>query len=227
MAALEDVERLLLKQHLLKLREVTGQTRRLMVGDDRDFVRESLGYIFRALGSLNAVRRELCELRVVNGMKAAVRNRLIAVVALAVAGGGLAFIAFGNLGQNLVFYWSPAEMLSKGDFTYGPTIRLGGIVKAGSIEWEAQHTRLQFRIADNKEPNAPSVLVSSTEVPPQMFREGIGVVVEGTMTRNGYFEGNRLMVKHGNDYQAPKNGQRVDSRMLIKSTKGFASGGRP
>ena len=74
-------------------------------------------------------------------MRAAVRNRLIAVVALAVAGGGLAFIAFGNLGQNLVFYWSPAEMLSKGDFAYGPTIRLGGIVKAGSIQWEAQHTR--------------------------------------------------------------------------------------
>src|SRR6266849_1399603 len=121
-------------------------------------------------------------------MKAAVRNRLIAVVALAVAGGGLAFIAFGNLGQNLVFYWSPAEMLSKGDFAYGPTIRLGGIVKAGSIQWEAQHTRLQFRIADNKEPNAPSVLVSSTEVPPQMFREGIGVVVEGTF--------NKSQVKH-------------------------------
>ncbi len=141
-------------------------------------------------------------------MKAAVRNRLIAVVALAVAGGGLAFIAFGNLGQNLVFYWSPAEMLSKGDFAYGPTIRLGGIVKAGSIQWEAQHTRLQFRIADNKEPNAPSVLVSSTEVPPQMFREGIGVVVEGTFNKSQVFTSNRLMVNHSNEYRPPKAGDK-------------------
>jgi cytochrome c-type biogenesis protein CcmE len=140
-------------------------------------------------------------------MKAAVRNRLIALVALAVAGGGLAFIAFGNLGQNLVFYWSPGEMLSKGDFAYGPTIRLGGIVKAGSIEWQAQHTRLQFRIADNKEPNASSVLVSSTEVPPQMFREGIGVVVEGTFDKSQVFRTSRLMVKHSNEYRPPKPGE--------------------
>src|SRR5260370_16581264 len=139
-------------------------------------------------------------------MKAAVRNRLIAVVALAVAGGGLAFIAFGSLGQNLVFYWTPAEMLSKGDFADGATSRLGGIVKAGSIQWEAQHTRLQFRIADNKEPNAPSVLVSSTEAPPQMFREGIGVVVEGTFNKSQVFTSNRLMVNHSNESPPPKPG---------------------
>src|SRR5712692_3225761 len=74
-AALEDVERLLLKQDLLKQREVIGQARRLAVGHNGDFVSESLGYILRAVGSLDAVRRELCELRVVNGMKAAMRNQ--------------------------------------------------------------------------------------------------------------------------------------------------------
>lgn len=141
-------------------------------------------------------------------MRAAVRNRLIAIAALAVAGGGLAFIAFGNLGQNLVFYWSPGEMLAKGDFAYGPTIRLGGLVKAGSIQWDAQHTRLQFRIADGKDPNAPSVLVSSSEVPPQMFREGIGVVVEGTFNKSQVFTSNRLMVNHSNEYRPPKEGDK-------------------
>ena len=141
-------------------------------------------------------------------MKASVRNRLIAIGALLVAGGGLAFIAFGNLGQNLVFYWSPGEMLSKGSSAYGPTIRLGGIVKSGSLQWEAAHTRLQFRVADNKDPNAPSVLVSSTEVPPQMFREGIGVVVEGTFDQSQVFTSNRLMVNHSNEYRPPKEGEK-------------------
>ena len=49
------------------------------------------------------------------------------------------------------------------------------------------------------------VHVKSTGVPPQMFRENIGVVVEGTMTRAGYFQCNRLMVSHNNEYgaQAP------------------------
>src|SRR2546429_5502317 len=75
MAALEDVQRLFLKQHLLELREVVRQARRLTVGHHGDAVGESLGYILRALSSLDAVRRELCELRGVNGMGAAMRNQ--------------------------------------------------------------------------------------------------------------------------------------------------------
>src|SRR5262249_45867426 len=115
--------------------------------------------------------------------------------------------AFGNLGQNLVYYWTPGEMLSKGRSAYGPTIRLGGMVKPGSLQWEAQHTRLQFRVADSKDPNAPSGMVSSTEVPPQMFREGSGVVVEGTSDKSLVFASNRLMVNHSNEYRPPKEGE--------------------
>jgi len=60
-----------------------------------------------------------------------------------------------------------------------------------------------------------------------MFREGIGVVVEGTMTRHDYFESTRLMVSHGNDYQVPQAGRPVDAATLMKSTDGLQSAGRP
>ena len=46
----------------------------------------------------------------------------------------------------------------------------------------------------------------ATEAPPQMLREGIGVVVEGTYTEAGVFETDRLMVKHSNEYRAPEEG---------------------
>jgi cytochrome c-type biogenesis protein CcmE len=59
-----------------------------------------------------------------------------------------------------------------------------------------------------------------------MFREGIGVVVEGTMTPGNYFESTRLMVKHGNDYQVPKDGRPVDAATLMRSTEGLQSQGR-
>ena len=49
-----------------------------------------------------------------------------------------------------------------------------------------------------------------TSAPPQMFREGIGVVVEGTMTKANVFESSRLMVKHSNEYKAPKEGATVE-----------------
>jgi len=48
------------------------------------------------------------------------------------------------------------------------------------------------------------VQVRTTEVPPQMFRERIGVVVEGTFDKSQVFQGSRLMVNHSNEYRAPK-----------------------
>ena len=141
-------------------------------------------------------------------MKTSTRNRLIALGAVLVAGGALSFIAFGNLGKNLVYYWTPGEMLAKGDRAYGATIRLGGMVQRGSLRWDPEHTRLSFRVAEGTQPDAPSVLVSSSEVPPQMFREGIGVVVEGTYDRSGVFTSHRLMVNHSNEYRPPKPGDK-------------------
>lgn len=141
-------------------------------------------------------------------MTPANRNRLIAVGALVVAATGLGLVAYGNMGQSLVYYWSPSEMMSQGEKAYHATIRLGGIVQKGSLDWNAQHTQLAFRVADNKEPGAPSVKVVSTEVPPQMFREGIGVVVEGTYDKSGVFTSNRLMVNHSNEYRPPKPGDK-------------------
>ena len=140
-------------------------------------------------------------------MTPVVRNRLIAVAALLVAGAGLAFVAFGNIGENLVYYWSPKELLSQGDKAYGPTIRLGGVVQPGTIQWNEAHTTLEFRVANDVKEGSESVLVRSTEVPPQMFREKIGVVVEGTFDKSQVFSSNRLMVKHSNEYRAPKEGE--------------------
>ena len=143
-------------------------------------------------------------------MTSSTRNRLFAVGALLVAGAALAFIAFGNMGKNLVFYWTPGEMLAQGSKAYGPTIRLGGIVQPGSLHWDAAHTHLTFKVADSDKAGAPAVLVQSRETPPQMFRERIGVVVEGTFDRSQTFSSQRLMVNHSNEYRPPKPGDGPD-----------------
>jgi len=140
----------------------------------------------------------------------ATRNRVIALAALLVAGAALAFVAFGNIGKNLVFYWTPGEMLAQGSKAYGPTIRLGGIVQPGTIRWDAAHAHLAFRVADGDKPGAASVLVEASETPPQMFRERIGVVVEGHFDKSQTFTSSRLMVNHSNEYRPPKPGERPD-----------------
>lgn len=130
------------------------------------------------------------------------QRRLYLVGALVVAGGALAFISFGNVGENLVYYWDPSQLVAAGDDGIGATVRLGGQVKAGTLDWKPEQNQLNFQVTDGKQ----TVTVHATSAPPQMFREGIGVVVEGEMTRAGVFEADRLMVKHSNEYRAPKEG---------------------
>ena len=96
-------------------------------------------------------------------------------------------------------------------------MRLGGQVVAGSVQWNADALDLRFRVTDG----AKEVLVHSTGAPPQMFRGGIGVVVEGKYSRTGVFESHSLMVKHSNEYRAPTPGEGHPARLdktLIRSS---------
>jgi len=145
-------------------------------------------------------------------------TRWFMVGALLVAAAGFALIAAGRIGKNLVYYWSPSDLIHAGDKSYGASIRLGGLVKKGSLVSSAASTDVQFDVTDGPS----TVHVRTHGVPPQMFREGIGVVVEGTMTRNGFFDGTRLMVSHNNQYQAPKDHSKMNTRELIESTKGIS-----
>jgi cytochrome c-type biogenesis protein CcmE len=113
------------------------------------------------------------------------RTTLLGVGALLVAGAARPFIALGDLGENIVYDWTPAEMLAAGSKAYGATIPLGGIVQKGTVAWGSGHSELAFRVANDATATAPSVLVKVRETPPQMFREGIGVVVEGTFDKSG------------------------------------------
>lgn len=146
------------------------------------------------------------------------RPRLFAVAALAVAGAALLALTLGGIGKNLVYYWGPTELRAAGDKAYGASIRLGGLVADGSIVHGEGPSALAFDVVDRK---GGRVHVQCTGVPPQMFRERIGVVIEGTMTRSGYFQGNRLLVSHGNDYRAPGDTEQKAIEDLMKSTQGL------
>lgn len=144
------------------------------------------------------------------------RGRVFAVAALAVA--ALAFLAItvGGIGENLVYYWGPTELHAAGERAVGATIRLGGQVARGSIKRLPGTSGVEFDVVDTR---GALVHVRSNGVPPQMFREHIGVVVEGTMTKAGHFEGHRLLVSHGNEYKVPGEGEPVDVPRMIEAAE--------
>jgi len=132
--------------------------------------------------------------------------------------GALLYFVVGGIGNNLVYYWGPSEVLAAGPKAQGASIRLGGLVEEGSIK-KGQGSNLSFTVTDGKK----SLPVRCTSVPPQMFREGIGVVVEGTVAKDGVFESHRLMVSHGNEYKAPSGpAGSVDLKKLMESTEGLS-----
>jgi cytochrome c-type biogenesis protein CcmE len=143
-------------------------------------------------------------------------RRWFAVVAVAIAALALFGLIAGGIGRNLVYYWGPTELNAAGEKAVGATIRLGGLVADGSIRRGEGASGVEFDVLDRKGGLAH---VKCTGVPPQMFRERIGVVVEGTMTRAGYFQGQRLMVSHGNEYRAPGDGESVAIEALMRSAR--------
>jgi cytochrome c-type biogenesis protein CcmE len=148
------------------------------------------------------------------------KTRRFVILALAVAALAFLAIAAGGINDNLVYYWTPTGLHAAGGKAYGATIRLGGMVSAGSIRHQSGTTGVEFDVRDA----TAIVHVKASGVPPQMFRDNIGVVVEGTMTRGGTFESHRLMVSHNNEYQAPKGGHPTNGKeleKLMRTTEGL------
>ncbi|HKS06165.1 MAG TPA: cytochrome c maturation protein CcmE [Gemmatimonadaceae bacterium] len=130
--------------------------------------------------------------------------------------GVFAWLIFGGLRDNVVFFVTPQELLAKGNEGVGKPVRLGGQVKPGSIDWNAETLKLTFTVTDLSR----ELHVRSTGSPPQMFREGMGVIVEGQLGANGEFAATNLMVKHSNEYRAPKPGEEAHEKYktLMKQT---------
>ena len=148
------------------------------------------------------------------------QTRLFMLGAFAVAAIAFVVISAGSINKNLVYYWTPSDLHAAGDKAYGATIRLGGMVAQHSVKSPTGASGLEFDVKDA----TGIVHVKSTGVPPQMFRENVGVVVEGTMTRSGYFQCNRLMVSHSNEYRPPKGGHKMNKeelQKLMRTTEGL------
>ena len=145
-------------------------------------------------------------------------TKLFVAGALSIAAASLAFLALSNMGENLVYYWTPEELLAAGSKAEGADVRLGGMVKKDSVDWDKEAQTLDFTVFDG----VAEVAVHSTGLPPQMFRENIGVVIEGQLGTDGVFRSSRMLVKHDNTYTAPEGGahpggEKMDVEAMYKS----------
>ena len=114
-------------------------------------------------------------------------------------------ILFYNLRNNLVFFFSPSEILEK-KITSMENIRLGGMVKKGSVkkkETEIGEKKVQeiiFTITDFEK----EIAVYYIGILPDLFSEGQGVVVEGNLINENTFNARIVLAKHDENYMPPE-----------------------
>ena len=129
--------------------------------------------------------------------------------------GAIIGLSFINLGDNLVYFYTPEEALAKAAELDGQTIKLGALVKPGSVKWEPESLSLQFEVTDNR---GHTVVVKHTGSPPDLFKENQGVVVEGRLTDGGStIVSHHLMVKHSEEYVSPDDPTSMDKQLLEES----------
>ena len=133
------------------------------------------------------------------------RRRSALVVAVVIIIAAFGFLLYGGIDKNVVFFLTPQELLARGTKAYDVPVRLGGLVAPGSVKWDADKLDLRFVVMDS---GGQSVNVHSTGAPPPMFRDNMGVVLEGRYHRNGVFESTNVMIKHSNEYRKPEQGGR-------------------
>jgi cytochrome c-type biogenesis protein CcmE len=130
------------------------------------------------------------------------------VVAVAVIGGALAWVAFSGLAHNLVYYKTPTEILREGSSVLGQRIRLGGLVLPGTVRTTGRD--VDFVVSDE----TTRMSVVATGGVPSLFRAGQGVVLEGYYGRDGMFHADNVLVKHSDQYRPPAPGQTPTSANL-------------
>ena len=127
------------------------------------------------------------------------RRRLYAVLAgMSLLGVAAALVATA-FQDSLVFFFTPSQAAAK-NVPAGQRIRLGGLVEEGSVERERGTPLVRFRVTDNER----AVVVTYAGSLPDLFREGQGVITQGSFKPDGTFNADEVLAKHDENYMPPE-----------------------
>jgi cytochrome c-type biogenesis protein CcmE len=155
-------------------------------------------------------------------MKPHRRKRLSIILFITVGlsiGIGLAGYA---LRQNINMFFTPTQVAS-GEVNTGQNVRIGGMVKEGSVESLSDSLQVRFIATDY----ASDVAIHYEGILPDLFREGQGVVVEGQVDNAGIFQASRVLAKHDENYMSQEVRAALDSADVEKPGYGNSSKGLP
>src|SRR5690606_2698836 len=130
-------------------------------------------------------------------MKPHRRKKLGIILFIAVGLASAIGLSLYALSNNIDLFFTPTQ-IAAGEVTPGQRIRVGGMVKEGSVAHSQQELEVSFIATDY----AHDVAVHYSGILPDLFREGQGIVAEGSMMADGTFRASRVLAKHDENYMS-------------------------
>ena len=127
-----------------------------------------------------------------------VKLRIVFLTLLSLLIVSIIILVLQSLEKNLVYFFSPSEIYERSDISLNKKIRVGGVVKKGSVLSSTE--KINFVITDFKN----EINVSYSGSVPNLFEEGKGVVAEGKLQDKTFFIADRILAKHDENYMPPE-----------------------
>ena len=139
-------------------------------------------------------------------------KRLVIIACIAALLGIAVMLVLGALRDNIVFFYTPSE-ISQSKLTSGQSLRLGGLVKDGSVEIEGMQSL--FIVTDG----TIDITVKYDNALPSLFREGQGVVTEGQI-EDGVFIAQNVLAKHDENYMPAEVAEKLKEQGVWQDGSG-------
>jgi len=129
------------------------------------------------------------------------KNQRLILLALAIAAVlGAVVLAMSALRSQASFFYAPADVARAG-LPLGRAVRVGGMVRAGSIHHHADGLTIDFLVGDE---TSATIHVLYRGITPDLFRENSGVIAEGRFRADGLFVADEILAKHDENYVPPE-----------------------
>jgi len=126
-------------------------------------------------------------------------KRLLLILAGLAALGLAAALVLQAFQKNLVFFFTPTQILA-GEAPHNRSFRMGGMVVKDSLVRQADGVTMNFMVTDT----AQAIKVSYKGMLPDLFKEGKGVVAQGKLDQNNLFVADEVLAKHDENYMPPE-----------------------
>jgi len=127
-----------------------------------------------------------------------VKNRILFLISIFLLSIITIFFIIKSLNKNILYFSSPTEIKTREDIPLGKAMRVGGMVKKGSININQKD--IQFIITDFEN----EILISYAGTVPNLFAEEKGVVAEGRLSDKSFLIADRILANHDENYMPPE-----------------------